>query len=112
MAKKVKFDIKQFMLERGEKVGLVVAGVLMLLLAVPAVIAFMSAGNSTEKAKTLADGSQRVEFLLQERDITPANKPKPGDTDQPDPNRKTLALKSETVDPSKYQLAALVPEGG
>jgi hypothetical protein len=108
MAKK--FDFNQFLLQRGEQIGLVVAGLLMLLLVVPGVLAFFSAGSADEKAKVLNDGAQTVETVLRQNQPTGAEKP------AADSKEKLVALTSvvtsDPINPDPYRLTALAPIGG
>jgi hypothetical protein len=106
MAKK--FDFKSFLLQRGEQIGLVVAGLLMLLLVVPAALSFFTAGSSSEKAETLDKKSVFVENALRD----PNNLPTEADKPPPDAKKKLIKIKSDQIDPDQYLLRPLVPEGG
>ena len=106
MAKKI--DFKQFFLQHGERVGLVVAGVLAVLLLVLSLFmpghGFFS-GSAKEMASKLDVPSDEVEKKLND----PRNVP--GEKDKPPLNADAglVTLTSQYVDPSKFQIAGLIP---
>src|SRR5437764_11679597 len=78
MAKKV--DFKQIMLQKGERVGLIVAGVLMVLLVATSLFLpnkGLFAGSSTEKAKVLDDSANWVSQKLTDPNNVPGESDKP-----------------------------------
>jgi hypothetical protein len=97
------FDAKQFMLEKGERVGLGVALFLMVLLIIVSLFlpshGFFS-GSPTEKAKSLEKSAGSVQQQLASS--------QPGEEDKPQPAERTLAAIREfkPVDGHSYQLAA------
>src|SRR5437764_304782 len=98
------FDAKQFMLEKGERVGLGVALFLMVLLTIVSLFmpsrGFFS-GSPKEKAASLEKSAQSVQQALRSSS--------PGDDDKPKDPQVTLAAIKEfkPVDGEAYQMAGL-----
>lgn len=61
---KPKFDFQQFLLEKGEKIALSVAGIGLALLALLGILAATGAASPANIAKDLKDGAQRIEATL------------------------------------------------
>jgi hypothetical protein len=102
------FDYKQFLIEKGEKVGLGIAlGLLALFLVVSAMGAF-SAGSPTEKAKVLKDKTQSVQQQMATNTPTEADKPSAEESNQ------TFAFEYTPLDEDPFLLAGSLfhPDSG
>jgi hypothetical protein len=99
------FDWKKFMVEKGERVALAVAGFIALLLIVLNVKSIFSAGPAKN-----ADALKRKTQTL--RDQLASNRPK--DSDLPEKSDDLMRSFAFTYinDPSRYQVATLFPASG
>src|SRR5690348_5731184 len=93
------FDYKQFLLEKGERVGLGVAVTLMVLMLIKSLFmpggGFFS-GSPTEKARALKDGTDKLGFDLHNK--------QPGPTDLPESREgRLINIDTRELDPDKYQ---------
>src|SRR4051794_21905822 len=59
-----KFDVQKFLLEKGERVGLIVAGVFLALLALLGLMAAGSAASPSKLSGDLKAGTQRIQSNL------------------------------------------------
>ena len=108
---KPKLDFKKLLLERGERIGLSVAGIITLLLLLVSLLwpgKGLFSGSPDEKAKGLIEPAAFITQRLSD----PNNQP--GDADKPDKNSKDklIAYNMETVDAEKFRMASLIPAGG
>ncbi|MBX7106837.1 MAG: hypothetical protein K1X57_22365, partial [Gemmataceae bacterium] len=71
-----KFDIQQFLLDKGEKIGLIIAGVAFALFAILGVMAMSGAANPSKLSSELKGGAERIDAQLRE---TPGEAPPPAD---------------------------------
>lgn len=71
-----KFDIQQFLLDKGEKIGLIVAGVAFALFALLGVLAASGAANPSTLSNELKNGADRITAQLRE---TPGVEPPPAE---------------------------------
>ena len=99
------FNIKQFVLEKGERVGLGVAGVIALLLVLTLFIPGMGflSGSAGANADVLAKAADGVENGLRTNQPTDADKPE-------DPTNKLVAFNFTIIDPAAakdYAVAVL-----
>jgi hypothetical protein len=102
---KVKIDFKQVLLQHGERIGLIVAGVVSLLLLVTALFLpghGLFAGSASEKAKAIDDTTKWVE----ERLNNPNNKPGPNDLPG---EAKLIDYRSDKVNGSDYRVMPVIP---
>src|SRR5262245_53140134 len=104
---KSKVDFKQVLLEHGERIGIGIAGVLAVLMVVMSLFwpgSGVFSGSPAEKAKTIAQVTDRVDQKLRD----PNNVP--GDSDKPDKDadKRRVALDTTTVDVEGKQVKALV----
>jgi hypothetical protein len=100
------FDYKKFLLEKGERVGLIAAAVLAVLLLVTSLLlpphGFFS-GSSVQNAKALRDPTANLENQLLTR--------KPADADKPPKEAVELIdIKQTYVDGGEHMMANLSPE--
>lgn len=98
------FDFKQFMLEKGERVGLGIAGGVALLLVVLCMMSVLRAGSPQKNADDLANLTKQVSQGLQTntpRDSVPDEKPPKDNKD------KLIALDISQLDRKQYQLAGI-----
>ena len=96
------FDAKQFMLEKGERVGLGVALTLMVLMLIFSLFMPSSgffSGSPSAKAQPLEEGSKQLTNALATR--------QPGDNDTPpkDPESRKIDLDAEQLQPALYETA-------
>ena len=103
---KPKLDFKKLLLERGERIGLSVAGIITLLLLLVSLLwpgKGLFSGSPDEKAKGL---NEPAAFITQ-RLSDPNNQPGDGDKPDKNSNEKLIAYNMETVDPEKYRMKSL-----
>src|SRR5262245_38046190 len=105
---KMKFDLKQFMLQRGELVGLGIAGLLLLGLGVTSLVAGLTAGRPGTLAADLEKTTQEVQNALAN------NRPQSGDDmPQGDPNSKIGSFNNSSIDdPTPYLVATWTDSSG
>jgi hypothetical protein len=99
------FDFKGYLLKQGERVGLVLAGVLAALFLISMIWTGLSSGSPTEKAQTLTTLTNGLQQRL--------NSPQPpGKDDLPEEgaDKKLIAFKFEPVKADSFVLAPLFPE--
>src|SRR6516164_9155518 len=94
------FDAKQFMLEKGERVGLGVALTLMVLMLIFSLFMPSSgffSGSPSAKAQPLEEGSKQLTNALATR--------QPGDNDTPpkDPESRKIDLDAKQLQPALYE---------
>ncbi len=93
-------DFKQFLLEKGERVGIGVAVAVMLLLVILGLLS-IRAGSPVEKEKALTDVAQRVDNLLRTAQPTAADKP------DPNASQNLIDLDTRQTQAEEYQIADL-----
>jgi hypothetical protein len=99
------FDAKQFMLEKGERVGLGVALTLMVLMLIFSLFMPSSgffSGSPSGKAQPLEEGSKQLNNALATR--TPSDKDLPPDKD-PKSAGRLINLDTEQLRPEDYEMA-------
>src|SRR5579872_3877823 len=94
------FDAKQFMLEKGERVGLGVALTLMVLMLIFSLFMPSSgffSGSPSAKAKPLEEDSKKLTNALNTRE--------PGEKDKPpqDPKSRLIDIDAEPLKPQDYE---------
>ncbi len=97
------FDAKQFLLEKGERVGLGIAVALMVLMLVFSLFmpsrGFFS-GSPAANAKPLEEGSTKLKTALSNRN----NKPGPADSPPDKAERNLIALDTARLDLQLYEM--------
>lgn len=97
---KTKIDVKQFLLHRGELVGLGIAGLVLLGIGVTSLIAGLTAGSPSAKVAELSKATEEVQRGLQSNQPSDADKP----TD--DPKSKIKDFKDSKIpNPTQYVVA-------
>src|SRR5437773_858417 len=104
MKKLKEFDYKTFLLEKGERIGLIVAGVLAGLFFFGMAYTWATSGSSAERAEVLSRESQRVGALLNDQNRKPTNP-----QDLPHPDAEKQSQKVVTWDPVFSRTVALAP---
>ena len=107
---KPKLDIKKLLLERGERLGLSVAGIITLLLILFALLMpgkGVFSGSPEEKAKGLTGPAAYITHRLSD----PTNLP--GDSDKPDKDseKKLIAFEMKVVNGDDYRMLTMIPGG-
>src|SRR5215472_8579627 len=94
---KTKIDLKQFLLHRGELVGLGIAGLVLLGIGVTSLISGLTAGSPSAKVAELSKATEEVQRGLQNN--------QPSDSDKPadDPKTKLGVFVNDKIpNPTQY----------
>src|SRR6185437_1073876 len=107
---KAKIDYKKILLEKGERIGLIAAGVIAGLLLILSLLLpghGLFAGSPTEKAKTIEDSATWVDGRLRD----PSNLPSDNDKPTKESQQQLIAYASPKVDAGKYGTLTWIPGG-
>ncbi len=105
---KMKFDMKQFLLQRGELVGLGIAGLLLLGVGVTSLIAGLAAGRPSKLAEELNKTTEEVQNALLNNRPTDSD-----DMPKGDPASKITEFNASKIeDPTPYLVASWTESSG